>query len=453
MGPSLVLGALVLGSWGCSALSPGTGHSPGAGARPSPGGVRTVASPRPVAAPTLSLRAVKAPALTSVPAQPSSCRQPPERTDDFQAAGKAPNWKRLTVDKDDTHTDPRQVAATADGTIWAVYNRDPLKTGVLRRWDGSAWQTFDIPPAPVDGPFDRTSNPHAVEGLAVVSAQRVRVFGRALYTGGSSRPGVFVHTFERGRWRSEVFPIATTSADSVDVYGPWLKYGRQALRWNGSAWRSYRLPIPRLGVPSYGGLLVGGRGDEIWAVGVPGRDSEGGHRAGVLRWAGSGWQEIGMPELGGPAKGVLAGDRVVGTSLRVNDVAVLGPGDVWVVGAAAMLVETGEDEEMGFRPVALHWDGRSWSCHWGPVPTSGGESRWFEHAEPDGAGGMWTVDDADELWHLSSGRWTRGRLPAFDGCTAYGADLVLRPGTREVYALGAYRCGRGIDRSALWRTR
>ncbi|WP_336204030.1 hypothetical protein [Nonomuraea sp. LPB2021202275-12-8] len=393
---------------------------------------------------------MRTPALRPVPAEPTSCRQPPRRTDDFRAVEKTSRWKPLAIEKDDTHAEPLQVAATPDGTIWTLHiNRIRSVPSHLRRWDGSAWKTFDIPPVPVQGPLDRNSNPYDVEELAVTSARRVSVFGRPQYAHNSSGPGLFVHTLDKGRWRSEIFPIASSS-HSVNAHGPWLRYGRQALRWNGSAWRSYRLPAQRLSVPAQGESALAGRGDEFWAVGFRGRD---GFRMGMLRWKGTGWQEIGMPALDDPAKGALAGGRkVIDTLLTIKDVAVLGPADVWVVGAAAMLVATGEDEEMDFRPLALHWNGGSWRCHWGPVPTSGDQSRWFEQAEPDGSGGMWTATSVGELWHLSGGRWTRGRLPDSDGCTAHGARLVLRPGTREVYALGAYRCGRE-DRSALWRTR
>ncbi|GIH97946.1 hypothetical protein ACFFMN_31620 [Planobispora siamensis] len=474
-GPSLVLGALVLALGGCSAPPPEEGssadeHSPAA--RRSPGKARATASsptdrfttapPQPVAAPTLRLRSAKAAVLEPVRARPATCAQPPGRADDFRVAGKAPAWEGLALDKDDAHAEPIGVEASADGTIWTVHDSSGrgFKPGYLRRWDGSAWRTFDIPAVPFSGPFAPHSNPHTVQDVAVGPDGRVRVFGSPPYAHKSSGPALFVHTLDKERWRSEVFPLtATASPVAMDAHGPWVRYGERALRWTGSVWRSYRFPAARSGVPSYStpetGSMFQGPNGEMWGV-TGSRDDGNGRRVGLLRWEGTGWREIGLPRMGDPGRGVLpAGERLVETSLKVNDMAVLGADDVWVVGAAAMLAETGEDEVVDFRPVALHWDGVAWSCHWGLGPAAKGGNERFNHIESDGAGGMWLVNDTEELWHLSGGRWTRGRLPGFDGCVGSSVnvtDLVLRPGTREVYALGTHHCGR-VDRPALWRTR
>ncbi|MBB5963366.1 hypothetical protein [Planomonospora venezuelensis] len=469
----MALGALVLALIGCTAPSPGISSSgderpsaetarssPGKTRVPSPPDAPATVPPQPVAAPTLLLRSAKPFRLEPVRARPTACLQPPARADDFRVAGKAPAWKGLAADKDDAFAAPLGVAAAADGTVWAVHDRDGAgyRPGRLRRWDGSAWRVFDIPAVPFSGPFDSYSNPHTAKQVAVTPDRQVRVFGSPQYAHRSSGPAMFVHTFDEGRWRSEVFPVAAEPDASVQARGPWVRYGvGRALHWTGSAWRSYRLPAPQLGVPGYGGLqdvsMFEGRGDEFWAI--AGREGDGGGwRTGLLRWEGTGWREIGMPGVGGPGRGVLkSGRRLIETYVMVNDVAVLGAGDVWVVGAAVMLVETGEDEEVDFRPMAMHWDGRSWSCHWGPA--AGDRSEWFQHAEPDGAGGMWVVSKAGKLWHMSGGRWSRGRLPGFGGCAGPSVDLVMdlvvRPGGRQVYALGTHRCGR-VVRSALWRT-
>ncbi|WP_169978377.1 hypothetical protein [Microbispora sp. H10836] len=173
-----------------------------------------------------------------------------------------------------------------------------------------------------------------------------------------------------------------------------------------------------------------------------------------MRWEQAGWRLIGVPDLEKPDHDVSRG--------VLRDVAVIGPDDVWLVGGVSWLMEheydeEGEPRERG-RPVALHWNGKSWTCHWGPLGSSFPRPAWrtttFHQAEPDGRGGLWVLGRRDLLWHLSGGRWIRHRVPAPAGHTAEVASLARRPGTSQVYTVGSVilkKNASDVSHAALWR--
>ncbi|MGW2145446.1 hypothetical protein ACWCOT_14150 [Nonomuraea bangladeshensis] len=198
-------------------------------------------------------------------------------------------------------------------------------------------------------------------------------------------------------------------------------------------------------LPTQAGAL-GAEGEQVWAV-----TGEHSGQPVAMRWEQAGWRLIGVPVLETPDH------EVPGSVLR--DVAVIGPDDVWAVGGVSWLMEheyddEGEPLERG-RPVALHWNGRSWTCHWGPLGSSAGRPAGrmtrFGQAEPDGRGGLWVLGRGDLLWHLSDGRWTRHRVPAPAGYAAKVSSLARRPGTSQVYAVGSVTSALEVSRAALWR--
>ncbi|PRX44816.1 hypothetical protein B0I32_15029 [Nonomuraea fuscirosea] len=292
-----------------------------------------------------------------------------------------------------------EVAASADGTIWALYDHSDAFDADLRRWNGSSWQTFEVPQAPVNGPFAQGTSPRAI-GMAVREDGQVQIFGQAEYPQRSSKPEIFSHTFDGTRWRSEVFPL-TMPRNGVPliVRGEWIMYGDQVLRRDGAVWRSYRpAAMPEEG--SAGDFpVLGGDEDDLWIFGESAA-TKGGVVA--LRWNGAAWQQIGLPRLGLPPQGVLFSGSRKETVMEIQltiDVAVLGANDVWAVGAADMYTVNDEDDSQVIRPVALHWNGRGWTCRWG----SAGWDR-ITDVEPDGAGGAWFLFYEGEPLHLSGGR-------------------------------------------------
>ncbi|MEV0169122.1 hypothetical protein [Nonomuraea fuscirosea] len=480
LGSRLAVSMLAVGVCGCSML-PGGGHSPDPTGNPPPGHV--LASSSPTEAGTISPRPVHAAALKPLPAKPARCRQPPNHVNDFRAPTKRSSWKLIAVD-DAYPKDPKnpyvddtdnpyayleQVSAAADGTLWALYDvkpswKDVYRPDRLRRWNGEAWQTFDVPPPPLKSINPQSFGELPVDiALAMTSAQQVHVFNVVERTEDSSSAttstfGTVVHTYTEGRWRSENLPVTEPAPhdlfrNPVAADGSWVTlFGRRMLRWDGSSWQLHTLTSPNS--LNDDTRIFSDDDAKPWVNVQLLRLFSYEHmfQPGMLRWEGAGWREIGLPKLGLPSPP----EEITENELYVEDVAVLSADDVWVAGTAIMTGHVHEGDETS-RPLALHWDGNSWTCHW-----SAPDDRDLEHVEPDGAGGMWMMStDSGELLHLSDGRWTRERLPVPDGCKAYVSALVRRPASQEVYAVGGIyhpsndkRVCREFShrRAALWRT-
>ncbi|TMR94892.1 hypothetical protein [Nonomuraea basaltis] len=382
----------------------------------------------------------------------------------------------LAVDNDDTYSSPKQVSVAADGTLWALYDKfssDGVAVDRLRRWNGEAWQTFDVPPSPIMSTEQFYGESPVDIAMVVTSAQQVHVFNVVEYPRDSPLTvtlGTVVHTFNAGRWRSDILSgthsthVNDSWGDPVSADGSWVRLFGRVLRWDGSSWQLHTLTTPDPDFPTDGTAVFSDDEAEPWAVVS---------WAKVLRRESSGWREIGLPAPGLPSPREFPGYEITYTLEHIRDVVALDADDVWAVGEVGMSNE--EHEGNGpIRSLALHWDGDSWSCHWGPkndLSLEGAEPD-LEHAEPDGAGGMWVTGhhqlrcpwcfmSRTELLHLSEGRWTREQLPVPDGCKAEVTALVQRPASQEVYAVGNIYSPDGgketcrdfpAQRAAIWRT-
>jgi hypothetical protein len=329
--------------------------------------------------------------------------------DDLRAEPVESPWRVVAADKG--HGTLEQLAVSGDGAVWATRTAQretaagmETTSGGLRRWDGGRWRTYPLPSGT------------EVVAVAAVSAEQAWVFGAA-----DGMPGL-VGTVANGTMTTQRLAMpgdASVGRYATAARGPWVAAGETAMRWEGPAWREYRLPARA--------AALGGEGDDVWTVST---------RGPAARWNGAAWQAITVPELGPP-------ENAGSPRAHLDDVAVLGPGDVWAVGGMSWLVPGAYDEQgeplERLRPVALHWDGRTWECEWGPPGTT------FAQAEPDGRGGMWVLDPTgSRLLHYMGGRWTSVAAPG--RITA----LAHRPGTGEVYAAGHTGPEDGLTRPTLW---
>ncbi|WP_188194152.1 hypothetical protein [Nonomuraea sp. SYSU D8015] len=324
-----------------------------------------------------------------------------------------------------------------DGAVWAQTARvvpDSLDQEIdIRRWHKGEWSTFErhpIGPDSVDGVYALTTD----------SARRVWAFGTTAPPGEDDVVSrMFIGTFRNGRWDDVVVADEDTQELDWSVVGArsgWATVGDLVLRWNGRGW------LRQSGKPS-GGLPFG-EGHDMWALD--------GDRS-VLRWEGTGWRRLKLPALGTRALDSMPEQWLTGLVPYGRD-------DAWVVGNVGwdMDNEEYEDAPIRARPVAIHWNGSSWACTWGPM------HRTFRQAAPDGEGGLWVIADrqyeTSELWHLSGGRWTKEFLPTPAGKGFFVHNLVKRPGANEVYATGHVTEDDLVDgslseehRGALWRTK
>ncbi|TKK90376.1 hypothetical protein FDA94_05050 [Herbidospora galbida] len=394
------------------------------------------------AAPAAPVQKTSAPTIAPLPAGSAGCELPAEDADDLRAADARTAWRSVWVDEE--RGSMGLLAAAPDGALWSTFFSETEEDGALvgrdggvRRWDGSGWETFQIPQV-------RPERSQSNVAVAAASADQAWMFG--IFNGRSPKETAgFVATFEGGGWRSELLaePAARsvgwglTAARAVDG-AVWAVNGTAAVSWTGRQWRQHPMP-------SAAGALGFGDG-ELWAV--SGADNA----PAAMRWESGVWRQITTPAFEPPTDVTLP-------RTTLSDVVVVGADDVWAVGGVSWLVlgeydDDNEPLEKG-HPLALHWDGKGWTCHWGPSTSTLGRMTRFGEAEPDGRGGLWVIALSDLLWHFDGERWTRHQVPAPPGAEPKVSSLAWRPGSREVYAVGSVISkksdGSEISHAALWR--
>lgn len=137
--------------------------------------------------------------------------------DDLRASDVATAWRTLWVDR--ARGSMGLLAVAADGTLWTTFWEERERgsalegrDGGLRRWDGRAWRTSEIPALPHRGP-------QSTVALAAASADRAWAFGYSNDGKGADTSG-FIGTYDSGRWRAEA--LTKPAADA-----PW----KGATRW------------------------------------------------------------------------------------------------------------------------------------------------------------------------------------------------------------------------------
>jgi hypothetical protein len=148
--------------------------------------------------------------------------------------------------------------------------------------------------------------------------------------------------------------VANSPTDAV-VVGMTNQGGDQIKRWDGGAW----LHQPN-GDTSQSGLSgVDADGpDDVWAVGSFLSKHGHGIQPLALHWDGTVWERIHVPDISptGEPPSPLTGSNALAA------VSVIGPGDVWAVGAN----HVGEGPDFS---LVEHWDGSSWTTIAGPANT------------------------------------------------------------------------------------
>ncbi|GLX02762.1 hypothetical protein Misp02_68480 [Microtetraspora sp. NBRC 16547] len=387
----------------------------------------------PASKPTKAVAPVLSPAGKSagekIVVSRKDCPEPARTADEFKAASVRSSWKLLSV------TDEEQDAVfsyygffggamASDGALWALYDAGE-HAGTPVRWKDGRWERVAMPP-----------------GVKTV---------KALATGPDGK--IWAVEPKEGTWKGGVregdgwqeltltVPGGGKEDRPVTAHDGWVSSGATAVRWDGTSWERLDLP-PGI---RYGGMIAEyrlfGPREETWAV--PEDES----KVVRVRNGVSQMVEFGL-EI--DAKEAAHG----GGGFDPQAVVVLGKDETWVLGAAtfgAHYVDVDEDTDAG-RMVALRYAQGKWTCMWGPFHRENFNDNFVE-AVPDGNGGFWAVTSRylgtdSTLWHFSSGRWTRERLPADEGAEQNVTDLVANG--HEIYALGSI-FSRGSFRGALWR--
>ncbi|WP_182909496.1 hypothetical protein [Microbispora sp. H13382] len=249
--------------------------------------------------------------------------------------------------------------------------------------------------------------------------------------------------------------VSAASAHDVWVVGNGL--GVRVGHWNGRSWSMYR-PFGKAGSTSLSDVGIG-RG-RVWFTGSL---SETGDRAVVLSWSSSagftreythkgslaalsarpGTGEIWAvgSQKTGPlvVRGTERGGRVRWEESRtpaipegkLNQVRAIGADDVWAVGQIGNPYDWSD-----FKPLALHFDGKSWSQV--PLPVSKGR---ITGLTADASGNIWAsgVDPSHPkqvlFMRYMQGAWTTSYGPKL-GLPVRHATIGAIPGSSGMWAVG-----------------
>ena len=202
---------------------------------------------------------------------------------------------------------------------------------LVAHWDGAAWRKVAVPDV---GPLAAVA---ACARNDVWAIPYGYVTGRALHWDGSNWQVVSLPTPSRADVSAvELHDIVALAPDDVWIVGMcWLRHRPPSVRpvvlhWDGEAWTSVAVPLPRARVAASLSSVSGSGADDVWAVGTWGATPyRGGVPTLVEHWDGSAWRRIPSPH------GVLDG---------LKTVAVRTSTDVWAA----------------FTHGLIHWDGASW---------------------------------------------------------------------------------------------
>ncbi|MFD0898918.1 hypothetical protein [Actinomadura sediminis] len=256
---------------------------------------------------------------------------------------------------------------------------------VVTRWNGTSWQTHDIP---------GTGGDAAVREIDAGSPTNVWVTGALHAFQDVAKHKPFVARWDGTRWHNVAPPDGCAPQNpEADAAGAWFTCGTTILRWEGGRWTRYDA-----GAHDNCCIAV----NDISAL--PGGAAWAAATWGVVRWDGQRWSEVaGLPEDG-----------------FWNDVLAVSENEVWATGTAR--ADNGHR-----RPVLYRWDGESWSE--GPAPTYNVE------LVRTGDGTTWAVQaSGGALYRLDGATWTRVDVPVTGGGEVTGATSV--PGAASLWAVG-----------------
>ncbi len=271
------------------------------------------------------------------------------------------------------------VAIAGPNDVWAVgFYRDPSLLAprtLTLRWNGTNWSVVTSP--------NQGNRDNWLYAVAVAGPNDVWAVGYYYDTSLNAR--TLVMRWDGTNWSVVPSPNVGNDDNSlrgVSVAGPndvWAvgyymdtslgALRTLVLRWDGAQWSV--VPSPNQGTNDnmLQGVAVAGPND-VWAVGNYYDTSLFTNRTLVLRWDGAQWSVVPSPNVGNSFN-------------YLNGVAVAGPNDVWAVG---YYMDTSLNAR---RPLALRWDGTSWSVV--PGASVGNYDNWLYWVAVGGPGDVWAV--------------------------------------------------------------
>jgi hypothetical protein len=215
------------------------------------------------------------------------------------------------------------VAASASNDIWAVGYRVSCEVPLFLHWDGSNWTQYMS-----------TSSEEC--GYAVLTDVAVLSSTEAWAIGQRDDGGTILYSWDGTHWTEAQtltiigcprFGCGITALTANDIWVAGFQDDRPfrnptMAHWNGTTWAEFRMELVDVeGARGYSMFDVAANApDDVWAIGTQLDLTHEGY--GVLyHWNGAKWS-IMEPAV-----------DAISDTLRLNDLAVAGPGDIWTVGS------------------------------------------------------------------------------------------------------------------------
>ena len=244
------------------------------------------------------------------------------------------------------------VAAVTSHDVWAA------GTDLIGHWDGTNWAAVPFLPNPIP-----LNTRYDFNGMAARAAGDVWAAGELNYPNADNSARVvesLIMHWDGTHWSRVPSPNVAGAGGTVlraivalapndawavgDAEQNSVPTRPVAMHWDGQAW--HLVDVPAAGDTSLlRGIAAAGPHD-IWAVGGVEFRAQGvltRQESLLVHWDGTAWHRLAAPNTG--------------TQSTLNGVAVGAPSDVWAVGGASA----------NGGPLALHWDGHTWSVAFSPA--------------------------------------------------------------------------------------
>jgi hypothetical protein len=301
------------------------------------------------------------------------------------------------------------VAALSATDAWAVGSVQTSRRALplAEHWDGTAWR---VAPTPVDGRHIRV-----LHDVSAVSASDVWAVGTQIALGsGAVHP--LVEHWNGSTWavvrdprtqgaRAELFAVSAASPTNVWAVGyrePGFTPGPFVAHWNGTRWHVFAAPT--------GTMLFDVAARYSGAVWTVGTNPFGIDHALLARRTGMGWQATDVPPR------------------ALTAISWRRPFEAWAVGYKPG--STGGP----LQPLALRWNGHTWSVTPAPELHGSGELRGVAGISPNRAWAVGTRNFRHPLlMHWNGSGWKVVFGPDVDG---FLDDVARVPGSHELWAVG-----------------
>lgn len=239
---------------------------------------------------------------------------------------------------------------------------------------------------------------------------------------------------DKTNWLSAVTAHSATDAWAVGLWrdGSGV-HGPLAMRWDGTNWSATDLPdTSKLGSnPATDGVEAASNGD-VWLVGNITTKYPTYNLPLVLRWRDGDWDFVDTVTLRPQTEYPYAARG--GT---LAEAAALSPDDIWAVGQAAGF----GDGKATTVPLAVHWDGSSWTEV--DVPRVANRHHELDDVVAISSDDVWAVGDYRNIagafhaitYHWDGTEWSHIKSPIEDLADS-GLDDVAAAGPNDVWALG-----------------